>query len=219
MSRKFFFIMMLCMSGLPFLAQAQTVTINSNASFASDGTFTLSGAATAFNDLVVNPAIGKLGATAPEWVDFNTTFSALAFDAARDEFVTFTIQMPHDYKEGSDIYAHVHWTSQTAAGTNRVTWKLDYAWANLSSALTTTGNLSASEITTGAAHSMIAYEHVITPLGTISGTGKTLSSIITCRLTRVGSGGSDSYGADADLLSFDLHYEADAFGSSSEYTK
>lgn len=219
MLRKVFFIGMLCLTGTAYLAQAQTVTINSGASFASDGTFTLSGTATTFNDLVVNPAIGKLGATAPEWVTFNTTFSALAFDASNSEFVTFTVQMPHDYKEGSDIYAHVHWTSQTAAGTNRVTWKLDYAWANLSSDLTTTGNLSASEITTGAGHSMIAYEHVITPLGTISGTGKTLSGILTCRLTRVGSDGSDTYGADADLLSFDFHYEVDALGSSSAFTK
>ncbi|MFC1878993.1 hypothetical protein ACFLZW_03685 [Chloroflexota bacterium] len=64
-----------------------------------------------------------------------------------------------------------------------------------------------------------AYKHQIASFAAISGTGKTLSSVLLCRIYRKAGDGSDNYDADAALLEFDIHYEVDAFGSDSEFVK
>lgn len=49
--------------------------------------------------------------------------------------------------------------------------------------------------------------------------GLQISDMIICELSRLGPNGSDTYGADARLLEFDIHYEQDAPGSRIEYRK
>lgn len=61
--------------------------------------------------------------------------------------------------------------------------------------------------------------HFITPLPSISMTGKKISCILLIRLSRVGGNGDDDYGEDARLLEFDIHYQVDSFGSRFEYVK
>jgi hypothetical protein len=53
----------------------------------------------------------------------------------------------------------------------------------------------------------------------IDGTGKTLSSMIICRLYRDVSDANDTYASDAFLLEIDFHYEIDTVGSRTELTK
>jgi len=49
--------------------------------------------------------------------------------------------------------------------------------------------------------------------------GKTLSSMILWRISRIGGSGSDTYPSDARLLEFDIHYQIDSLGSNEEYIK
>lgn len=196
-------------------------------SISDDGTLILKGNASCFNDLVVNPYTAlNNGTSKPNWTKFiePSIFTWEFIDGSDSPELFFMVQMPHNYKEGSTIYPHVHWSSTTAPGTNRVKWVLDYQWVNLGSSFTATTSTSVNGYTiadSNPSKSLAAYESTITVLGTsgISGTGRTISSILLCRLHRLSSDVNDTFSGSAFLLSFDFHYEIDSFGSNGEYTK
>lgn len=137
------------------------------------------------------------------------------------EAMSFTVQLPHTWKEGSAIYPHLHW-SPKASKSGNVEWKLEYTWQNYDPstpqvfpAITTNTVVSTGPFT--------ANSHMITSLSSnnsgIDGTGKKISSILICRLTRNSSNAADTYADDAGLLFLDFHIMVDAFGSKAEYVK
>ena len=134
--------------------------------------------------------------------------------ANNEKELFFVCQMPHAWDIGSDINAHVHWIPTTNdAGVVR--WGLEYTWSSINDVFSNTtiiyGNSDAVTNNDG--------KHIITGLGTISGTGQNLSSILICRIFRNSSSGADTYGASAGLLEFDFHYQIDSFGSDQEFIK
>lgn len=142
------------------------------------------------------------------------------FDAATEEELYFSVQMPHGYKEGSDIKPHVHWmpTANGAAGAD-VCWGLEYTWVNIGDVMGNTSIIYGD--TNHLAEDLVDDRQYITSLGTIDGTGKKISSMLMCRIFRdaTGVGGTDDYASDAALLEIDIHFEKDSFGSNGEYTK
>lgn len=146
--------------------------------------------------------------------DWDATSGGWLFDSSSTEALYVVAQLPHAWKVGSALRPHVHWEKTTsAAGT--VAWQLRYEWASvgfLREALVTldTPTLAVSDNDT-------ADLHAISALGDIDSVGKGISDILVMRLERVGA--SDSYGADARLLEFDIHYQIDALGSRQEFTK
>jgi hypothetical protein len=183
-----------------------------------DGSLSYVGNATRWEDLKVpvNSVKIKKTLTEPTWRDFLGNTALLWFDNGDD--VVFTVQMPHAWKEGSRIYPHVHWVTETNAGSN-VSWALEYTWSNAGEVFPTTATITGNVPGVGSGN---AYVHNITPLGTDGISGKdasdnnhTLSSMLVCRLYR----GSDSYSGDAGLLEIDFHYQVDSDGSNQEYTK
>ena len=199
---------------------------NSSLSISDNGTVTLNGSATTFEDLRVDGSrVANSGTSAPNWLPFVGNLYANLFSATAVNYVYFQVQMPHAWKAGSRIFPHVHWAPITSApGTKRVYWELEYEWVNYQqpygSPVTINGYLLAGESTP--TRSLALLEHTITPLGTngIDGTGKTISSVLMCRLARRGDDDViDNFTERAALLSVDFHYEIDSFGSGSEYTK
>jgi len=140
---------------------------------------------------------------------------AYHFDPDSNEEVHFSVQLSHAWKEGTTIHPHIHW-SPTTSGTDDVLWGLEYAWSNINDTFpTNTTVISVSTLASG-----IPYHHQIASFPTISGTGKTLSSMLMCRLFRWADHGSlDNYDADAALLEFDIHFEINSPGSRQEYIK
>ncbi|MDD2798177.1 MAG: hypothetical protein PHV20_06245 [Bacteroidales bacterium] len=192
------------------------ITIN------ADGTFILNGSATTWDDLRVSPDAVKAGANVtPLWADFANNIQLWHFENAKIQSVTFLVQMPHNWKEGTTIYPHVHWAPQVT-GTGNVEWQFEYTWANL-------GTIFGSPITIVSSTSLAflggpeAKKVLITPFPStgvgIDATGKTLSSMMVCRLTRNGTATNDTYAGDAAFLGFDFHFEINSFGSSQEYIK
>lgn len=157
--------------------------------------------------VVVNPVNSK-----PDWVAFVGNTRALGFDNAASEWVSFSAQMPHNYLQGSDIEAHLHW-SATDGAAGGVRWVLDYTWANIGSPF---GALASLAETSAAAS---ANTHTYCDLEWLTGTGKTVSSVLMCRLWRDVAHTDDDYAADAALLEFDFHYRVDGFGSEEEDSK
>lgn len=130
------------------------------------------------------------------------------FDETKEEEVFFSVQLPHSWKEGSDIKPHVHFVVTTQTATT-ITWNLEYTWQDINGVYGNTTILSASPPCPA------SHTHTIGHLGTISGAGKKISSILVCRLSRSASG----YVGNALLLSVDFHIQLNTIGSSQETSK
>jgi|GEM_PF-1477719 len=214
-------------SGVVNIDQIVVGDVTNNFTVTADGTVSLNGTATCWNDFLINPSTARnSGSTVPGWEVFVATdISTWMFSDTRDEAIAFSVQLPHDFKEGSTIYPHIHWAPMSAAGLTRPTWIMEYQWVNLGDAFTATTGTSAIGYllyNDGASPSveLSLRQSTLTPLGSgIVGTDKTISSILMCRLYRSGNHGNDNLQADAALLSIDFHYEIDGFGSSTPFTK
>lgn len=179
---------------------------------AADGTVTLKGAATAWDDLLVELRESVTGQTLkPDWDA--TNFGLLFPRNSTTEFVAFNFQMPHRWKEGSTVYPHVHFLQDQNLAP---TFKLDYRWVNIGELVPawttgyTMGTLVGSQTwTTGLLH------RIVSNATGISATGKAFSSALQIKLYR----DDNTYVGDCITLSFGLHFEIDSFGTSSEYAK
>lgn len=142
------------------------------------------------------------------------TLRLYGFDGgSTTEQIYFTIQLPHSYKEGSDLYAHVHWMPvNTNAG--NVKWQLEYSVISIGA---TFGAPTTISVTTAAAG--IAWRHQISSFPTISGSGLTISNILIGRLFRNPTDGADTYESDAAYLGLDIHFQQDSVGSLNETSK
>ena len=182
--------------------------------FEADGTILFTGNATVWDDLRFPvSSVKRLGFSDPGWRQFKDSGGgsvgvySLAFDKNIEEEVYFTVQLPHSYKEGSNITPHVHWSPADGDAGN-VVWALEYTWANMNG---TFGNTT-TIIVTDAADGTVG-KHQFVDFSAIDGTGKTISSILMCRLYRFSSSGADTYDDDAFLLEIDFHFEMDTIGS------
>jgi len=194
---------------------------------ATDGTLTLVGTATAWDDLMIPGHSVKLTDNSPPDLlggfAGDATLDLYAFDGGSTmEQVFFTVQMPHRWKQGSTIYPHVHVspTSTNTGDTNErvIRFSLEYTWANIGDTFgaTATLNLDSDAFVPNTS----LWKHLLCKNATgIDGTGKTLSSMLVCRLFRDPADAVDTYPQDVAFLQFDIHYEIDSMGSSSEYTK
>jgi hypothetical protein len=190
-----------------------------------DGTLVFYGSGTTFNDLQVPTNAAKAGGNSPDWEKFRDNGSGspgvyvwtFANNGANaEDEIHFTLQVPHDYKIGSDIYPHVHWAPMTA-GSGAVTWGMEYTWVDINGTFSPTGIVTATSDPLSANQ----YKHIVTTFGPItpSASQDYISSILCIRLFRNSSNAGDTYAGNAALLSFDIHYEADTQGSRTEFIK
>ena len=123
------------------------------------------------------------------------------------EAMSFTVQLPHNWKEGTTIYPHIHWVPR-ASGSGNIQWNLDYSWADLDEttpatfpAITTSSVVISGPFTEN--------NHLLSKLTSgnvgIDGTGKKKSSVLICRIWRDSSVSGDTYNNDAGGLSIDFH--------------
>jgi hypothetical protein len=155
-------------------------------------------------------AVKLSGTKPPTWTDYKggqvLAFSDQATEG-NEEIVYFNVQMPHGYKEGSSITPHVHWVGEDNTAGN-VAWKLSYSWANFDSAFP-----SETEEAIIGANGETDIQNTA-GFTAISGTGKTMSSMLICSLRRFSSDASDTFTSkDAYLLEVDVHVELNRFGS------
>lgn len=158
----------------------------------------------------------------PGWGAFKTTLQLLWFDATTMEQVYFAVQIPHAYRQRTDLHPHVHWVPAANGSANqKVSWGLEYSWAKIGSVFPSTVTIYGNEHVL-ADTSVVADKHYLTPLGIIDGSNiDAVSAMLTCRLFRdaTGAGATDDYTADAGLLEIDFHYQIDSLGSRQIYIK
>ena len=150
---------------------------------------------------------------------FDTTNGGYLFDATGTEVLFFQAQMPHAWKEGSIIRPHVHWQKTTSAAGD-VYWQLDYKKAPIGAVMDAAfTTLSVATTVGGTPDNDLAGEHLISSFGDVDMSGNELSDMLLIKLSRIGGNAADTYGADARLLEFDIHYQRDSAGSGREFIK
>lgn len=168
-----------------------------------------------WDDLVgVATGINPAGSPSPPGVD--TTDGGLLFASGATNIVAVILQLNHQYIEGENIDFHIHWCKTTSA-VGTVLWEISYTWANNGAAFGAFSVFAAG--TVKVADGDTADQVAIREWTPIAGAGKTISSILKVRLQRRSSGGADTYGANAKLLSCDAHIPKETLGSLGEYTK
>lgn len=182
----------------------------------TDGTLHFVGGATVWRDF--NFGVGALGAgaSAPDLVPVNGTGVVLyGFDGnVTTEQLYASLEMDHEWKEGSVIYPHIHWMPTTNNAGN-VKWQLEYIWVDKNH-----GAVGASTtITVTADAGGVAWDSRFTNFPTIDGTGKTIGSQMMIRLFRNPADVADTYPNDATVITFGFHVEVDTVGSREIATK
>ena len=176
-------------------------------------------AVTVYNDANVGGLALRPGVTTPpvtQWVDnlgANTGIYGLGF-AALDE-ANGSIEIPHDYKEGSDITFHIHWGANDApSGTDYVKWQLKYFIDAESTEATTP---PATTIVIETAYDT-RYEHKRSDFPVITGTSFKIGDQINFNIKRIAAAG-DAYAGVAIAETIGFHYEVDTAGSRQILTK
>ena len=178
-----------------------------------------------WDDLKIVPGAFQFGGstdpTIRNWqpTGAGTTFKVYKFD--KNDEVFATCQMPHMYKEDSDLEFHIHWTPcdrGTAESGSLVGWKVDYTVANVDGTFPVSATVDLSDACTGTDD-----YHEVTSSVTVSGTGLNVSHILMLRIYRTDTGGDDTWSGTTTqapaLLEFDIHYQKDTMGSRQEYIK
>lgn len=198
----------------------------------SDGSLTLQGSASCFEDIRVEPTVRGSGVTVPAFEKYFSSGSSNGcylysfadnHTAAQENEIFFTIQMPHARKSGSNIHLHVHWIP-SIAGSGSVCWGLEYTMQAPGQVFGNTTFLYASQSAMPVVQDnpLVQSKHYITEFADIvpDTNQNGLSSIIVGRLFRNSSNtGADTYTNKVGMLYIDCHIEVDSMGSREEYTK
>ena len=119
----------------------------------------------------------------------------------------------HSYKQGTNLYPHIHWMA-TTTDTGNVTWYLEYTVISVQGTYATPVTINVTQNTTGT-----AWVHSLAEFTAINGTSLTIGSQIAFRLYRNATAPTDTYESNAALLSFGIHYQMDSVGSTNISSK
>jgi len=169
----------------------------------------------AYDDLPFAVSIANTGAAAPPLTNFGGTGTVKvpAFGGAATMMEIFgTVEILHWYKEGSDLYPHIHWAAGvTTAGS--VKWGLEW-WAANGNETFKSGNLFLTDPSIGIwKHNLVGFPSVI------SGQSLKIGAIFNVRLFRDPTDPADDLGGAAFFFQLAFHAEIDSFGSRGIFTK
>lgn len=186
--------------------------------FEADGTMKLVGNATVFDDLLPHSVTVGAGASAPSFTAFNGNLKAYEFVGATTlKELNMSFQIPHSYKEGSDIVPHVHLHIPDDVTGGTIKFYFEYNWTNVDqTGVVATTTISGTTVRTPS-QGINTNSKLIFPA--ITGTGKTISSIISCRIYRDPTDVADTFAASVWMKAADLHYEKDTIGSRTTLVK
>lgn len=170
-----------------------------------------------WDDIIVpGTSVRTTGTTPPDIEQFNGStiyLPAFAGGGPSTEQAFFSCELPHDWKEGSVIRPHIHWSPSTA-GAGNVKWYLDLQMSPARGEdFSATFTRSAVDVTRTKAgtHEIIeTTELVDMPLAKIG-------AMLIGRIYRVPT--DDTYADDAFLLSIGFHYQMDTHGSRQVFIK
>lgn len=182
--------------------------------FEDNGTMVAHGDATAWDDLQVQIGAVKIpAAQAASIIEYQSGL-AIEFTNSSTERVNFNCQIPHARRDNSNIDFHIHVTPSNT-DTGDIYWEFEYEWVNIDGAYG-----SPTTVYKATAMDGVADAHQYEDIVEIDGDGKSsISSILLCTLTRLGSHANDTFTGDAYVIGIDFHIEKDSLGSREETNK
>lgn len=163
--------------------------------------------------------IARLGVNAPALSLYRGGIYGLEFSATATNEIHGSGEGSHEYAEGLDMVAHVHFrTNSTSAAGGGVRLGIEYILCNPED-----GSVESAPATLLATKTIPAvnsqYKQFSLDLGVVPGAGLKCSFNIMYRLFRLGGDGADTFPATIFPQSFALHYRSDSDGSTAQNTK
>lgn len=177
--------------------------------FESTGTLKYNGGAVVWNDINISvDSLASVGASILDVITVDSNkFRAFIGTGATAQQADGSLEILHDYKEGSDITPHLHWMPETAdAGDVKVS--LGYRWWDGGGVMPAETVISFTVSASGS-----ALQETRSNFGTISGIGKHIGSRFVFRIFRDPADVADTYTHYVIPLDFGLHYVTDTTGS------
>lgn len=199
------------------LTEAFYTTNIYNADGFETGTFRLTTPVYASVDVPVTSML-LIGTHAAEYKPFNGVLAMVFTDEAveaNEKEAYFIVEVPHGYVEGSEVMFYIHYVFNANRVGQEVKWGLEYTWANQNALY-----LASSTVyrVSDSANNDANYHHW-NGFTAINGAGKTIGSVLACRLFRNSSSADDTYDSDVQVLCIDLVCEVDALGSTQRTVK
>ena len=168
--------------------------------------------ASQWKDANVGSLVLQTGGTLPgivEWLDNDGDATGIySRGFAVNETGSGSIEIPHDYKEGTDLVFHVHWGANDApSGTDYVKWQVIYSITREETTFP-----DATTLTVESSYDT-RYETKRSDLSpVITGTNIRIGDQVNFSLTRIAAVG-DAYAGEALVETIGFHYEANTLGS------
>lgn len=179
---------------------------------------------TTWDDIRIIPgAFDYAGVADPTLVNYQpggTGRSYKLYEFANSDIAYATVQIPHSYKEGTDLDCHIHWTpgsNGTTESGNTVAWKVDVSWVNVDGTFPATTTLDCTDTCDGTNDK--SQRAVASAL--LSGTGKKISSQLLIAIYRdTGDTWTGNTTGNLPLLiELDFHFQISTIGSRQETIK
>lgn len=178
----------------------------------TDGTLVFVGDATVWEDANIDLSPLQSGGSAPGFTNVASTGIRCRSFAVNEE-VDGSLEIPHSYKLGSNMTAHIHFITETApTGTDHVKWQLKYAIVNKDGIVSSSATIDTGDIAVDTQNKR--YDANFTTLIT----NDALGGQLIFNLKRIAAAG-DAYAGELQTLTFGFHYESDMGGSHQIATK
>jgi hypothetical protein len=180
--------------------------------FEDTGFYVAKGSAVFWDDIMFSPTSFKGGVTdPPTFAAITGTIYGWRFDAATGQAIHGSFEVPHSYKQYTDLEFHIHWCP-TTTNTGNIVWGIEYTVADIGVVLSAARTVSIVPL----AAPGVVNKHILTDIVSIPGTR--IGAVVSYRLFRQ-NGGTDTFTGNAFLLSVGVHYQSDTLGSRQEFSK
>lgn len=195
--------------------------VTSFSKFEPDGTLEFNGAATVFEDIVINLSAARVpAANAPTWSGFISNLNAYTYGL--NDFQEFSAEIMHSYKEGSLIEFHAHGATNGQEGLDKtIKFEIEYEIVDNN----TSGDWGDTYTGTTLMNGQITI-----PSGTADKTAWAIDvgdditgnflqgASVVGRVRRIASTGTEPV-ANPFVIQLGMHIEQDTVGSRTELTK
>jgi len=159
-----------------------------------------------YEDIIISAYNLRPGSTPPIYQAFVGSIFGVAFVDGQEDIVYGSFEIPHSYKENTELEVHLHWSPSTA-NTGECVFNMVYTIADMG------GTFSAEQPITFAQNGsgIINKHQYIT--GSVKINGGSIGQIVCFALRRNAGVGGDSFVGNAFLHNVGVHYQQDTLGS------
>jgi hypothetical protein len=174
---------------------------------------------TRYDDLLPLPVTVGPGLASPAAMSSYNGGSLVAYEFVNTATKAYYAgwQLSHKWREGTVVYPHLHLFIPSGT-TGDVKFTMNYTWVNVDavegSETVIYGTCTKSSGTSNNGNALLKLDSAA-----ISGTGKTISSILLARIARDPADAADTFGASVWMKSIDMHIQYDSNGSLTEWAK